>query len=265
MMKFLFCRMEEPKKPAWRATGAPWHTPPAASELSHQHPGLWQSLWAWHNGIAHTSAGVADQASINGWISALQAPTETARLDAVYALGQAGSQAVPALIEVLYAEAHAARAVNLQAKYTNPSELYAGYALAAIGAPAIPALNDALGASEWWVRASAAGILGDIGQPAHASVPALSRLLTDEVVWVRRNAAEALGTIGVGAQAAVPALAQSLLHDENERVRHNAALALARVGPGAQAAVPALQAARNDADLYVKANAAIALQRLASA
>ena len=216
MMKFLFCRMDEPQGPSWNSADSGWRSPSNGSSAHRNQSRLWQHLWDWHQG--GTNGNVAktrgEQANIAGWIDAVRDESEAVRLDAVYALGKVGAPAVPALVEALYEEAEASLETNLQARHTNPSQLYAGYALAAVGSPAIPALMDVLGAEKWWLRASAADIVGDIGRPAGAAVPALSQALEDESEWVRRNAAEALGTIGTAAQAAVPMLVRTLQHDD---------------------------------------------------
>lgn len=267
MMKFLFCRMQEPQKPSWNSGDATWHAPSNGSFTRRDQASLWQQMWKWHRGIAHgeSSQPSEDLAIITEWIAALHDVSEAVRLDAAYALGGSGAAAVPAVLEALVTEAEAAGEAYLNAAHTNPSETYAGYALAAIGGPAVPALIDTLGAEQWWLRASAADILGDIGQPAGDAVPALRKALADESKWVRRNATEALGTIGSAAQAAVPALVEVLKHDEQAHIRHNAALALAKIGHSARDAAPALQAAQQDDDLYVRGNSAIALRRIAAA
>ena len=268
MMKFLFCRMEEPQAPSWQSSGTPWRDPTGVDAPSRHHSQLWQHLWAWHQGLHKdqyrdaAAEKAVDQTTISDWLRALHDDTEAVRLDAIYALGAAGRSAVPSLLERLYQEAEASLEANLRAPYTNPSELSAAYALAAIGAPAVPALIDGLSASDWWVRASAADILGDIGLSAQAATSDLSQMLADDSPWVRRNAAEALGTIGPNAAAAVPALSQTVRHDPVDWVRHNAALALARIGFKAQSTLPALHAAQEDTNLYVRENAAIALQRI---
>lgn len=263
MLKFLFCRMQEPQQPSWNA-GRPGWVMPGHGAATPGHAGMWQQLWHWHSGQQAAANGFQphNAETVAALLTALQAPAEPQRLDAAYALGAMGASALPALMAALTSEAAASRDANLSADYTNPSELYTGHALAAIGAPAVPALVEALHASEWWVRASAADILGNIGSPAQTATPALAATLAhDDSAWVRRNAAEALGTLGPLAQTATPALVQAL-QDQDERVRHNAALALARIGPAAKAAVSALQQALADENLYVRCNAAIALERL---
>ena len=75
----------------------------------------------------------------------------------------------------------------------------------------------------WWVRATAADILGDIGKPAAEAVPTLIQALDDPSEWVRRNSVNALGTIGEGMEALIAAL-----KDEHPLVRCNVVNALAR-------------------------------------
>jgi hypothetical protein len=256
MQKFLFCRMEEPQSPSWNSGES-------TEELKRdKHPGMWKHIRDWLAGdLAANGANGFNEGDLPTWISALQGESETARLDAAYALGKMGAAAVPGLVEVLRQEAEAFLKNNLDKSHTNPSQLYSVYALSAIGAPAVPALIETLRDKNWWVRAAASDILGDIGLPAQAAVPALLAALRDESAWVRRNATEALGIIGPAAQAAVPALI-ALLTDEHSWVRHNAVSTLARIGPAAQAAVPALRRVLNDETGYVRSNAAIALEKI---
>lgn len=266
MMKFLFCRMEEPSEPAWHSTGGDWGVEANRSSPNQQHTEMWQQLWQWHTGQGNRkNNGVrkADQAAITEQLTVLFDQSEASRLNAAYRLGSFGKSAVPALIEALYTESTTSLEANLTAQHTNPSELYAGHALASVGEPAVPALIDTLEAKDWWVRAAAADILGDIGLAAHAAVPALGASLQDESEWVRRNAVESLGTIGRCAQSAVPNLAR-VLTDESERswVRHNAALALARMGSEAVPAISALRSVLDHEDLYVSGNSRIALGRI---
>ncbi len=118
------------------------------------------------------------------------------------------------------------------------------------------ALTDALSHSEWWMRAAAADILGDIGAPATPSISALTEAMRDDSEWVRRNATEALGTLR--AKSAVPALARAL-SDESDRVRHNAALTLIKIGAPAVVARTGLTQALDDENRYVRALSCLAL------
>ena len=258
MGKFLFCRMREPQSPSWnkgQQATATWK--------ADRHPGMWKHVKNWLAGDpAATGDSLFDADELCRWLAALQGATETARLDAAYALGEIGAAAVPHLVEVLRREAQASLQNNLDTSQTNPSQLYSVYALSAVGAAAVPALLELLQDENWWMRAAAAAILGDIGQPAPPAIAALTAALRDESAWVRRNAAEALGIIGPDAAQAVPELL-ALLADEQSWVRHNAVSTLARIGPAAREAVPTLrQALKNDAAGYVRSNARVALDKL---
>ncbi|HMN29402.1 MAG TPA: phytanoyl-CoA dioxygenase family protein, partial [Caldilineaceae bacterium] len=89
MMKFLFCRMEEPQSPSWASSGAPWRTTSGATEPRHQHEGLWRHLWDWHCGHpgSQASQNAMGERTINDWVHALYDKAEAVRLDAGYALG----------------------------------------------------------------------------------------------------------------------------------------------------------------------------------
>ncbi|MBI1927159.1 HEAT repeat domain-containing protein [Candidatus Poribacteria bacterium] len=274
MLKFLFCRMEEPQAPSWKSEQPRWLAVNGGSS-SAPHQAMWRHLWNWFCGgksasdeSVHLHAadalgvrGTSARGAIPALIRALRDESEAVRLNAAYALGAIGEPAVPALIEALREEAEVSLEQNLKRSHTNPSQLYSVYALSTVGEPAVPALIETLRDEKWWVRAAAADILGDIGRPAKATVSALIEALRDESEWVRRNATEALGTIGLAAQDAVPVLID-LLSDQHSWVRHNAVSALARMGSAAQVAVPALNQALSDENRYVRGNAMIALRRI---
>ena len=251
MVKFLFTRMSEPRAASWDHRAAAFEVdgddPPAA---------LRGRMWEWMRAAAwspQSADGVLAE-----WVTALDDGSEVERLRAAYALASRGGEAVPYLVAALRRQAAALRERNLEADYTNPSQLDAVFALSAVGAPAVAALLDD---EAWWVRAAAADVLGDMGETASETAPRLTAALTDESAWVRRNAVEALGYLGRDAAASVPALS-CCLSDTDSRVRHNAALALARLGPAAAAAVPALSGATDDDEPYTRVNAAVALNRI---
>ena len=256
MLKFLFCRTEEPTRASWNAEQPLWQAAPANGGIRHQ--AMWRHLWRWysggHNGnIASLSESAAPAASSAGeLVRALQAndiavrrtaadslgfvgedaaseivpalaeclndADEVVRLNAAYALGTLGEPAVPTLIDALYRESEAAWEVNVNRDdFTNPSQLDSPFGLAAAGEPALTALVAALDDAHWWVRAAAVAALGCMGLPAQPAVPALVEALQDESEWVRRNAADSLGNIGQPAsRTAQPALVEAL--DDNRKV-----------------------------------------------
>ena len=252
MLKFLFCRMREPRRPAWNNSRL--EAPLNGRELV----GFGRHIWNWH-------AGAVGGAAVNGAVAvgalrdALEQGDEAARLEAAYQLGGLGAAGVPVLMEGLEREADRAWAGNLERAHTNPSQLNALYGLSAVGAAAVPALVDALDDSAWWMRAAAADALGDIGLPEGRAVEALGAALGDGETWVRRNAAEALGIIGPAAAGQRDGLAV-LLADDHSWVRHNAVSALARID--CRGAAPLLRRALEDDSTYVRGNAAVALDNL---
>ncbi len=279
MLKFLFCRIAEPAAPSWNFSPAG----PRPTFGNAASPALCRSLWRWYMGqrdsgeeptngnraaqagphptLNHPADGFAGISyEANG--ASPQVP-EADRLEQIYLLSAAGNPGRVALMKALAAEADALLEHNLAAKFTNPSQLYAGFGLSQQGSAAVAGLIDALRDSRWQLRAAAADILGDVGLAARPAVPYLLESLSDESDWVRRNAAEALGVIA--APEAVPILARNLESDRSDFVRHNAALSLAKVGEQAGAARPALEKALDDENLYVRANARLALTRSAMA
>ena len=254
MVKFLFTRMSEPRAAAWDHRAAACNVtgddPPAS---------LRRRMWDWMRGAEWRAAPAAGR--LDEWERRLEQGAEVERLRAAYALASRGAEAVPRLVAALRRQAESLRQRNLEADYTNPSQLDAVFGLSAAGAPAVPAVAALLDDTAWWVRAAAADALGDMGETARATVPQLTDALDDESVWVRRNAVEALGYLGPTAAAAVPALSRCLA-DADSRVRHNAALTLAKLGSAAAAAVPALRRNAGDQERYVRANAALALERI---
>jgi HEAT repeat protein len=248
MVKFLFTRMSEPHRAAWRHDGAAWASAGNPGDAVCAH------LWDWmrgETGAAPNTEGVGDLAG------GLTAGVEMDRYDAAYRLGATGDEGVGILMTALREEGSRRVQANIERSHTNPAQFEAAYGLSAAGAAAVGPLTELLADEAWWLRASAADVLGDMGLPAAASTGALSDALTDESEWVRRNAVEALGTIGPSAAVSAGAVARCLT-DPSDAVRHNAALALGRIGGGETAA---LQAAADDANRYVRELAAEALNR----
>ncbi len=254
MVKFLFTRMGEPRGPSWDQRDGTWR-----SEGTDPPADLCGRVYDWMRGTDATAAPTA--VSLESLRQALDAEAEAERLRAVYALAARGEEAMPVLLNALCSEAAARLEANLANEHTNPSQLDAVFALSAIGRPAVPHMVELLDENDWWVRAAAADVLGDLGTAASDTVPHLTCALDDEAEWVRRNAVEALGNIGPAAAEAVPALSRRL-RDCESWIRHNAALSLAKIGPAAAEAVPALRKNIDDEDRYARANAAVALERI---
>ena len=262
MVKFLFTRMGEPQIPSWDHRDGTWQAagtdPPAE---------LCRRAWDWMRGTDGTAAPTAvsldetSTSSVESLRQTLDAEAEAERLRAVYALAARGEEAMPILLNALRYEAQARLEANLANAHTNPSQLDAVFALSAVGRPAVSHIVELLNENDWWLRAAAADVLGDLGTTASDTVPHLTRALDDEAEWVRRNAIEALGNIGPTAADAVPALTHRL-QDSESWIRHNAALSLAKIGPAAAEAVPALRKNIDDEDRYARANAAVAIERI---
>ena len=247
MNKFLFTRIEEPTAPSWDSAQAEWE--PGADATT---PALWQHIWQWHrgraNGANHNGSN-GHAASIEELVAAVVGDSEVESFNAAYTLGQIGAPAVPALISALMGKEGIARSTNGPAgarlsqygRLADESELEArrrnvGYALSAVGAPAVPALIEAACHPQWWVRAAAVNVLGEMGLAAREAVPALIAALRDDSLIVQQQAAQALGTTSQQGPEAVPALAATLQHEDAE-VRRNVTLALLRIGKHAEEAV----------------------------
>ena len=274
MLKFLFCRTEEPQQPSWNAENPNWETNQIAPV---EHQAIWEHLWKWHHGVQngemHPTAGSVPKdlsKLIRGLQDELNDENEATRLNAAYTLGNIGEPAIPTLIETLQQESQAAWNRNLdRGDFTNPSQLDSIYGLAATGESAVPALTEVLSDADWWTRAGAAAALGCMGEPAHGAVPALVKALKDDSEWVRRNAADTLGNIGPSARSAVPALVEALRDDRpvsrwslsDAPLRENAMIALTKMGQLPQSAIPVMEEALQDENQYIRSWATIALER----
>ena len=273
MLKFLFCRTEEPQQPSWNAEKPNW-APNQTAPVEHQ--AIWEHLWKWYYGAQNGEMNPTAASSSNDLSKlmcvlqdGLNDENEATRLNAAYALGSLGEPAIPTLIKALQKESKVAWNRNLdRGDFTNPSQLDTIYGLAAVGEPAVPVLTEALGDTDWWTRAGAAAALGCMGEPAHGAVPTLVEALKDDSEWVRRNAADTLGNIGPLAQSAVPALIEALGDDRpvsrwslsDSPLRENAMIALAKMGKLPQSVTPMLKEALQDENEYIRSWAAITLE-----
>ena len=271
MLKFLFCRTEEPQHPSWNAENPSWETNQTAPV---EHQAIWEHLWKWHYGVQNGEMQ-SNPNDLSKLMCALQDglndEDEAVRLNAAYGLGTIGKSAIPTLIEALRQESKTAWNRNLDhGDFTNPSQIDSIYGLAAVGEPAMSALTEVLGGdTDWWTRAGAAAALGCMGESAQGAVPVLTEALKDDSEWVRRNAADTLGNIGPSAQSAVPALIEALGDNRpvsrwslsDSPLRENAMIALAKMGELPQNAMPVIGEALQDENEYIRSWAAITLKQ----
>jgi HEAT repeat protein len=213
-------------------------------------------------------------------------PSYGARLRAATALGAMGSRGVPALMAVL------APGVSTD----RWGAIFALGQMGPIASPAVPELVQILKTHpDGAQRRQAAESLGKMGEAAAAAIPSLIDALRDQDDHVRYRSVEALGCMGPSASQAIPALRQSLQDSYSElpwvaivslgqvgpfplaevvavlRTNKNwgarcaAAKALGKRGREAQAAIPALIDALGDKDYSVRSNAAEALGLMGAA
>ncbi len=197
-----------------------------------------------------------------------QSPDPEVRHGAAFALAQLGTDARPALPDLLAALEDSSLRVRLWAALAhwgleekpapvlpvflavlsgeNPQDRSAAVrALAKLGphaAPAVPTLLGMLDHHDTMLRALAAQALAAVGPKAEQAVPRLCAMARAGTFELRAHALYALAGIGPGAVQAVPTLVE-LLNDRDPRLRGRAADALARIGKPAQEAVPSLERA----------------------
>ena len=277
MMKFLFVRMSEPSLPTWNTDPSEL---PAGYANNHA---MGKSMWDWYKG---TPSQITPNESVSDLVDTVLENSEPAAIDAAYKLGSTQCPSIIELVELLkdlsgsywweqrsgFYSYRGKRVKRISANklsrpgrgqgITSPSA-NAGYGLPAAGKASVPALIDLAENDKWWLRATVAEILGDIGPAASESIPALNKLAQDKWTSVRAETIHALGTVGQTGSAAVSTLAEALADDEDS-VRQAASMALARTGPNAEEAVPNLVSALEDSDRYVRGNSAHALYRINS-
>ena len=232
MMKFLFQRCTEP------ISVSPNSKLNAKNTLASQRE---ESLvvdyhWHWFQGHAvnkDSSGTPCTDKEANMLIDRLgENYPEPERTETTYQLGQLGELVTDLLLE------------KLQNGVSEPARLNVAAALSVIGQSAIPGLKEVLmNSGDWWIQATAADSLGDIGKPAAGILSALMdtvlnpRLsgienpdsqVTDLGQWVRRNAIYALATIAESLSETIPVVTKAL-KDEHPFIRLNAINALVRI------------------------------------
>lgn len=272
MVKFEFTRLVAPT-PSTRKTKTRWQVP-------RERPGqdlrpVWRSNWHW---LAGESQALSAQGKLTDWLVELDAIDEARGINAGYFAASHGKTAVTPLLEALASNASANTNIK---QYADDGSHWqqdhvlrnAAHGLVTIGRPALAGLARTLSQGNARARKHAAFVLGEIGTATAASQQALFEGLQDADVHVRIAAVEALGIqkTSPAHQRAVGAALTRALEDGDSEVRFCAALALVRLVAGARLQkrqlglddlVEPLGEALYDANRYVAAHAADALERI---
>jgi hypothetical protein len=202
--------------------------PALAAALHHEHPNKYlQTLVRLFAAKWLAQFGTTAREAIPALVRTVRTEADFGvRLEAAFTLAAIGTDAVPALAQILV------DGDVREAERSIYGKLYpAVWALCKVSPPAkaaVPALVGVLGDANAHVRERAAEALGTIGPDARDAVAALAAALDDREWTVRSNAAKALGRIGRFAEAALPALRKALA-DANQSVRQAAGEALANI------------------------------------
>ena len=276
MLKFLFCRTEEPQQPSWNLGGCDDLSWNKRSSFLGVNQNIWQHIWEWYLGHRDTRKKTsymdnprAEEIMGTGEQSANQG--KITHLSDLYKFGVLGSPlSISRLIKQLSNESKTESTSNLdRSDFTNPSQIPILYGLAAGGKKAVTELVEAINNPDWQVRAAVCSALGCIGKDAKSAAPHLAKALSDDSEWVRRNAAEALGNTGDTSQMTETALLNAL--DDKRKtspwslsdspLRENAVASLAKVRPSSKA-ICKLKEASEDENEYIRAWARIGLSRI---
>ncbi|HYC20259.1 MAG TPA: HEAT repeat domain-containing protein [Candidatus Bathyarchaeia archaeon] len=170
-----------------------------------------------------------------------EAQNPRTKMRAAEALGKIGEPAIKPLASALTEERWEVRSNVI-------------LALEKIGQPATHVFQEAMTDQDWFVRATAVKALGQIKDPR--AVKILVNILSDKDWFVRERAAEALSKIG---EPAIDPLIAAL-KDRNGLVRERAAEVLGKVGD--ETSIKPLMEAFHDDELYVRAKAVLAFERV---
>ena len=234
MIKFIFMRAEEPRRPSWDCENAAWQAPENLAAPYELEP-AWRDMWGWHCGKKTASvpspsepqripalietlhsegsveeklsalaplarAGSAAAAAVPALIPMLNTAHQALRTSAIYSLAPIGEPAVDALCHLLEKVGERAssgeQSPDFDSRWISLHD--AAYALGAMGAPAVEPLMKLLASPHEWTRMNAAFALGEMDSEAASAVPALEAVLQDESHYVIRVATNSLGTIQKG-------------------------------------------------------------------
>src|SRR5437016_2512607 len=204
---------------------------------------------------------------LRAWLREMQHPSPLVRHNAQEAVNHLGTNAVPALREILHAEDSSIktnimhllsqqRFVRIRFFPARERRISAALACFVLGPSAEPAIPDLLefSAEDSYCHNLAESALGQMGPGA---VERISCALTNEDLNVRRTAAGALHHIGAPGIKAAAALV-NCLNDRYGSIRTEAAYALGRMG-ASPATLRGLAEALDDDDPGVRLAAAASL------
>ena len=227
-----------------------------------------------------------------GRVDPLASENPNLHWEVVKALGDMGTEAIPALIQILHSDLRIWSSAGVEICQIDPS----------MQDTVIEAIVGKLSHEDWYIRSRAIDALQKIDELAlqeiddsflisiftkafndpHASVrrgaiyalqkfndvslvPVFIKALSDPERDLREKAIDALGEMEpAAAKAAVPALTNTL-KDTSSRIRERAAIVLGQMGREAESAVPALGNLLADSELAVVKSAADALRKIGDA
>ena len=205
-------------------------------------------------------------------------PVSKAEINAVLAVSEAGTNALPTLLRMLRAKDWPLKAkliklakrqhiIKIDIEYAPPEvwNVVAEYGLYLLGPKAQSAVPDLIQIANQNIsptsRRCAIHALLFIGPSAKEAVPLLLRCATSPDATLRNYAVAALGGIHAEPDRVLPVLINAG-HDPDAKVRRDAVWALSEFGPDAKVAVPVLVKALEDPDPDVRRGAAWTLDRL---
>jgi HEAT repeat protein len=178
--------------------------------------------------------------------------TYLAVMNALAAMANEASPAVPRLIELLRTGVEDRRWATI----------YALYGIGAAAEPAVPELVKQLDHEDFNVQCIACRALAKMGPAARPALPKLLRLIEHGLVSARGQAAICLGALGPVEGVDSVGILTALLPESDQITRERVMQGLGRLGPAAVPAADVVRQALQDDDFWPQAEAAKTLWRI---